>query len=206
ISKGESNPIMKTSRAEAGAQSMTYAKEDEYIEIEVSISGVNNKFKEKVLIINDVKKIKIIPWLNKFERICATNNWNNEQIKLVLLNLIKDPILEKHLNCDSYEQIRTNLIKSIYPSNKQLAILSELENIKQINFKYYAEYLDSIKEKVSEYAFTADLTSREQERKEFETINRNRAYHTRLKLIERGLKTLVEQDAYLLGVKNELLV
>src|SRR5699024_285931 len=122
--------------------------------------------------------------------------WNKEQIKCLLKLLIKDQrFKDKDLN-DDLKKIKKSLLRKVFPKELHLIKLSELEQIKQKNYKFMTDYFNDIQNKTEIYAITLNIGSREAKRKMFEIGYKNLLPKTKLKCVELEIddyKTLKEK-------------
>ncbi|KAG0440351.1 hypothetical protein DMUE_1810, partial [Dictyocoela muelleri] len=65
-----------------------------YLEFEIQIEGLNEKLKQKMLIIDNFKEIDFIKWLKDFETLSTTNKWNDKIKYNVACALIKDESID----------------------------------------------------------------------------------------------------------------
>lgn len=168
---------------------------DKFFEVDVKIKNVNTSFKKRIYMIQNLKECDIVNWLEDFEKICKLTEWNENEMRIILQNVINDKNFDVECLEDDYKKNRNLILKYIFPKETGISILMELETISQSNFYTISEYYNKIHKILSKYSICCDIGKAEFERKFEESFMRGLCKHTRLEIVkinERRINKILE--------------
>ncbi|KAG0437088.1 hypothetical protein DMUE_3890 [Dictyocoela muelleri] len=68
-------------------ETKTIRKNSKTLDFEITIEGLTEKLKQKIEIIEDIKRVDMIKWIKDFEVLATMNEWN-EKIKFSVANVL----------------------------------------------------------------------------------------------------------------------
>ncbi|KCZ78075.1 hypothetical protein H311_00904, partial [Anncaliia algerae PRA109] len=176
------------------------------LEFETKLPKTNILIKQKLPYLSSSTVCDFNNWINTFEDIKESLQWNDNESMQVLKELLKHSNYDLTNLTEDYIKNRKWLMDIAYPKEAINMYLCEIDSIKQNNYHYLEDYIKNIKRCLESYAVAARLTKKEYERKFEESFLRGLGDYTSMEVSKLNMETIEETINYLFKIEKKVII